>query len=204
MNWQEHLKKFQNKSGREIKIGIRDWEHRSNVFLKWIKKDKLNKRSRILDCGCGIGVAGFILKENEFRNVIGIDIDPRRLSIAKKNYKGVYRMNCENVKFNKRFDIILALNVIEHLNNPEKFLKRVKELLATSGRLILSLPNEIFIRRILRLIPKDPTHKQHWSYLQFKRFLKKCGFEILDMKPIGHVPFLFGCQTFMVLAKMKN
>lgn len=62
----------------------------------------------------------------------------------------------------------------------------------------------MFFRKLFGFIPKDPTHKQNWSFISFRKFLSKNGFEALKMKPVGRFPFLLLCQTFMVLARVRK
>jgi 2-polyprenyl-3-methyl-5-hydroxy-6-metoxy-1,4-benzoquinol methylase len=202
MNWKGIYQKYSSLSGKELIVGIKDWEQRLKILFSWIKH--MPRNSKILDCGCGIGIAGVALQENGFKNIIGIDIDEKNVNIAKKFYK-VYRMDLEKIEFkSKIFDVILALNVIEHLNHPGKFVNSIKKILKSSGYLIFSLPNEIWFRKVLGLVPKDPTHKQSWSCFSFKKFLINNGFEILDIKAIGRIPFYFTSQTFMILARLRK
>lgn len=198
MKWKIIYKKYCKFSGRKLTIGIKDWEQRLKTVLKWVKD--LPKNSEILDLGCGIGIAGLALKEIGFKEIVGVDINEKQIKIAKKFYKKVYKIDCNRLNIKGKFNLILALNIIEHLESPNIFLKKIYHLLSDKGYLILSLPNEIWFRKLFNLIPKDPTHKQHWSIFLFKRFLRKYNFRIIEMKPVGNIPFLLACQTFMVLA----
>lgn len=200
LDWKSVYKKYSNPS--EWEVGIKDWEQRSSILLNWIAQEKTNKNVKILDCGCGIGIVGIILKVGGYENVIGIDLNKKNLDVASKFYK-VYEMDCEGINFNDKFDVVLALNIIEHLNNPKKFLHNVKKILKNNGCFILSLPNEIWFGKIFGFTSKDPTHKHSWNYFQFKNFLEDNGFEIIDMKPVGRFPLLFFSHTIMILCRMK-
>ncbi len=198
------LQKPSQKRKRDRNWNIRDWKQRSDILLDWIAKNNIPKNAKILDCGCGIGILGLILRENGYENTVGIDIDADNVKIARQNYKKVYQMDCDRISIKSKFDVAVALNLIEHLNNPKLFLENVKSILNPSGIIILSLPNEIWFRKLFNKIPQDPTHKQSWSIFSFKKFLNKNGFQVFDMKPVGRVPVLLGCQTFMILARVKQ
>jgi ribosomal protein L11 methylase PrmA len=75
MDWKGIYKKYSNFSGKELPAGIKDRNQRLKIIFSWIKK--LPRDSKILDCGCGIGIAGVALQENGFKNIIGIDIDEK-------------------------------------------------------------------------------------------------------------------------------
>lgn len=98
--------------------------------------EKEPKKSKILDMGCGEGVFIKELISRGYKNVEGIDL----------NYSSelVKRENILATSFpQKYFDIILLLDVIEHLSfwEQEKALKEIKRILKDEGKLIISIPN---------------------------------------------------------------
>ena len=76
----------------------------------------------------------------------------------------------------KRYDTVIALEVLEHLFEPEKALARLVEL--SSHRLVLTVPNEPWFqlmnlvrgRDIVRL-GNHPEHVQHWTPKSFANFV---------------------------------
>ena len=205
MKWKELYKKYANVENKEI--GIHDWEQRGDILIKWIERYcDTSKYLKVLDIGCNIGIAGAILKEAFDVKIYGIDIDLKTLKINSmlKNER-VSLQNAELLGIkNHTMDIVIALNLIEHLEKPHNLLNEIKRIIKPRGLAIFSLPNEIFFRKFLGLIPKDPTHKQSWSIFSFKKFLKQNELKIIDMKPVGRVPFLMVCQTFMVLTQVNK
>lgn len=202
MSWRDFYRSETKATKKGMEVGIKDWEQRSEIVLDWLRREGIGKDSRILDCGCGIGILGLILRENGFGNTVGIDIDDNNARIAGKNYREFHQMNCDRPDLDGVFDVAVALNLIEHLENPEAFLEKIRKITKPSGMVILSLPNEIWFRKLFNRIPENFEHKQHWSYLQFRKFIMKKGFRAMRMKPIGRVPFLLGCQTFIIMSKV--
>jgi 2-polyprenyl-3-methyl-5-hydroxy-6-metoxy-1,4-benzoquinol methylase len=203
LNWKEHYSKFSSFSTARKKIGIKDWEKRFLVIFNWLEKYGVSKKSKILDCGCNIGVLGLLLKENNFKNIVGIDIDPKILKISKKILK-TYKMDCHDLKFkNNEFDVFIALNIIEHLDEPKRFLNEAKRVTKKGGFVILSTPNTNFIRKTLKKVDKSPGHINFWSFRQFKNLLKMNGLNVIEKKGIGRFPTIIFCQTFMVLCRNK-
>jgi len=201
MNWQEYYKIVSNKPEKCIKIGIRDWEQRSSIILKWIK-NSFDKKSRILDCGCGIGIFGQIMKENGYRNIIGIDFNEKSLRCA-KNFYSVNKMDCQNLALVDNFyDVIVALNVIEHLEDPKQFLTEIKRITKPNSLYVFSTPNVNFIRKLIRPI-KCKDHKHFWNIKQFIGMLDKNKFKVLNVKGVGRFKNLLLCQTFMVLCSYE-
>lgn len=196
--WEEIYKKH---STENIRIGIADWRQRSTILMKWLRQQKIGKDAKILDCGCGIGIAGIILKENGYNDITGIDINKKNVEISSRFFR-TFVGDCSKLKIKEKYNVILALNLIEHIKNPERFLENIKSAIKPDGLLILSLPNEVWFRKLVGAIPHDKTHVQSWSYYSFKKFLKRNGLTIIDMKPVGRIPFLFMCNTMMVLVKL--
>jgi SAM-dependent methyltransferase len=79
-------------------------------------------------------------------------------------------------------EIVLAGEIMEHLNNPGLFLSSARSVLAEGGRLILSVPNAFCLRRLLR-IPSGaekvhPDHVAYYSHATLTRLLGRFGYEV--------------------------
>ena len=102
---------------------------------------------RILEVGCGIGNMTQFFTDRDF--VMGVDIDAKQISMIKQVFKGKNNMqfkvvNIENANpknFRKhKFDTIVCLNVLEHIKNDRRTLKKFHDLLAPGGTLVLQIP----------------------------------------------------------------
>lgn len=95
--------------------------------------------SAVLDIGPGSGVIGAALKERGFTDLSAVEIDAE----ARDHVKPIYNTVSDSIEHfgSKRFDIILLLDVIEHMAEPEKFLSRAAQALKDGGIILLSVPN---------------------------------------------------------------
>lgn len=100
---------------------------------------------RILDLGCGAGdICVEIGKLTGARELYGADISQRAVDMAKTKGITAIRVDLdnENLPFeSKSFDIILALEIIEHLVDPDHLLLEMKSLLNPGGKVVVSTPN---------------------------------------------------------------
>lgn len=187
-------KKFENFYNQwwDLKGPFEPLHNFNKIRIKYIK-DNLDKKLdhfkpfknlKILDIGCG----GGILCEPLSRlggNVTGIDISKKAIEIAKKHSQEeklkINYFNEEVTSFKKtnNFDLITCMEVIEHIDNIDFFIKNAKRLLKKDGMLIGSTINKtvrsyflaiILAENVLKLLPKN-THS--WKKLIPTNFLKK-------------------------------
>lgn len=162
------------------------------------------KKLSVLDIGCG----GGILSEPLARlgaNVMGIDLSDDLIEIAKNHAtKGHLSINYQCIhahdllKKNKRFDIITALEVIEHVPDPKEFIKTATDLLKSGGILFISTLNRtpssyltaiIGAEHVMRWLPKG-THqwKKFIKPSEVHNFLENADFKIHDITGITYNP----------------
>ena len=108
---------------------------------------------QILDVGCN---SGTFTKQvyNVFpeSRIYGIDISQKAISYAKQKYKNI-SFNvawAEKLPFkNKSFDLITCFEVLEHVDNPEKIIKEMSRVLKKRGNMIIIVPTENLLFRII-------------------------------------------------------
>ena len=155
--------------------------------------DKPITKKNVLDIGCGGGLISELLAKTNAQ-VTGIDENIYNIKQAKEHAKiNLLKIDYKNQsldlffkKNKKKFDLILCLEVLEHVDNVEKTIEKISKLMNPDGTLILSTINrnlkslifaKIFGEYVLNWIPIG-TH-------QFEKFLKpKEIAELLKLKKI--------------------
>jgi ubiquinone/menaquinone biosynthesis C-methylase UbiE len=134
-----------------------------------------NLNGRILDAGFSVGrIHEAIKKKFNEKNVFAIDI------VFRWKVKGNYVLgNVELMPFKaKTFDSIFAGELIEHLNNPNKFLIEASRVLKDNGLIILTTPNKkSLINRLFHSYEKQ-AHLSLFSINELKELLEKNNFKI--------------------------
>ena len=109
---------------------------------KWLP---INKSIKYLDVACGAGQLLYGFKTMGFDNIYGIDVSPQQVLVAKKITSNVYEGDAlEFLQKNiNTFDLITAIDILEHLDKNEMFdfLDAIFLSLREGGRLILQMPN---------------------------------------------------------------
>jgi len=182
-------------------------ESRQRVIKSIIKRDKLVKklgRGKILELGCN--------KWYLFENSIKIDIE--KIKATK-----IIRADCNKslpIKTRFKFDTIIALDLIEHLERTDIFLEECKRLLNNGGRLIISTDNAVawfnrldiliagekFSKRFEHLVV-NMGHKKYYTPKLLKREIESHGLKVENIKPMGRIPFLSLCGGFLIITKKK-
>lgn len=120
---------------------------RSGTLLRWyalksILKQKIKNNSVVLDIGGYDGFISYKLK-NVFTNldITVVDIDNLGLNIAKKRgLKNLYASALELPIEDNRVDVILCLDLIEHVKEDDKLVKEISRVLKKGGTIILTTP----------------------------------------------------------------
>jgi SAM-dependent methyltransferase len=97
--------------------------------------------ARVLDVGCGVGQVVGRLKEAGF-NAYGVDVSEPNIERAKKVSDHCRIYDGRNLPFPDRtFASVGALNVLEHVEEPEAFIRELVRVAEPGGRIVLSSPN---------------------------------------------------------------
>lgn len=155
------------------------------------------KNATILDIGCGLGILTINLAPY-VKKIIGVDIDPQLIQKAKKYQE---EKNIKNVSFivssifdwkdDKKYDIILLSDVLEHVKEQKKLLQVALSYLKNDGILYFNTPNKWF--------PIEAhTGRLFLGYLSPK-FADKCS-TLLYKKRFNNY-YLIGYFKLMLLLK---
>lgn len=146
----------------------------------------LENINHVIDIGCG---EGFVINSLDFPNITGVDISRNALRIAKEKNPGcnLCSGSIYDISFKEdSFDLVIATEVLEHLEKPELALKEIRRI--TKNYCILSVPNEPyfcamnFLRgKNLTRFGNDIEHVQNWSSGKFVNLLKTY-FDVLEVR----------------------
>jgi 2-polyprenyl-3-methyl-5-hydroxy-6-metoxy-1,4-benzoquinol methylase len=134
--------------------------HYHQLFvLKNVIKFVKNKDSRILDIGCSTGNMMCYLKNKDFKNIFGIEMNEYAVKECKRKKLEVLNTDIDNLNENDKYDLIYLNHVLEHIKDLKKFIQEIKEHLFSSGFLIIAVPN----------IGGRKTDSEKWIGYQFEQ-----------------------------------
>ncbi len=166
-----------------------------DIRNKTIKKEilKFVKKGKFLDIGFGDDNLIKLFKDN-FK-VFGIDVSEYAVSEIQKKYKKENFKICdiskENIPFKEKFDVICAINTIEHLTNIPSVFKRIYDALEENGIFVMYLPTKsnFFSRVQYKFLYNVKEHIFRPSNEELKETLKKTGFNIKKEYSASFFPF---------------
>jgi len=177
------------------------------IRIKYIKNKLFEKRQlikfsqkslsnfNILDLGCGGGLVCEPLAQLG-ANITGIDFVKQNIIAAKKHAKKsktnieYLHQDINNLKLKKKYDAVLILEVLEHIEDWKKIIINVNKLLKPGGKMIISTINRNFFSKlfaifiaenILNWVPKKThTYSKLIKPEELRPFLNKNKINVTD------------------------
>jgi 2-polyprenyl-3-methyl-5-hydroxy-6-metoxy-1,4-benzoquinol methylase len=153
--WPEDVRAVYQHDIEEIwnpKLARHIWNQYHNQLEQYLSLVEGKGRLEILDVGCAQGTLALLLAERG-HEVWAMDIRQQFLDYAASRYeKGDVHFTCGNameVNLDKRFDLIFANQIVEHLVYPLEFTQRLSSFLKPGGQLVMTTPNGEYIKNSL-------------------------------------------------------
>lgn len=188
--------------------------------LAWLKKVGLGQMGgkSVLDLGCG---SGYLLKAAIEQGAIagvGLDLIPPDGALGSLHFltadlNGGDWLSKADVP-QKNFDLILAFDILEHLESPYRFLQHARALLnPKDGRMVVTTPNVNSWERVMKPFDwsgqRDPEHKTLFTTYALQFLLRRLGFKVehieAPVRKLGPLENFFGPiggQIFCVFSKV--
>ena len=161
---------------------------------------------KILDIGCGGGLISEPMA-NLGADVTGIDASEKNIKVAKihaqKNNIKINYINKspEQLTETEKFDVILNLEIVEHVDNLNLYIKSCNQLLKKNGLMFTATLNKTFVSYLKAIIGAEyilrwlPIGTHDWNKFikpeELERLLSKENFFTVDLKGLEFNP-LFG------------
>jgi 2-polyprenyl-3-methyl-5-hydroxy-6-metoxy-1,4-benzoquinol methylase len=160
------------------------WFRRHLVVYEWIARQVGGRR--VVDLACGEGYGSALLAQSA-ASVVGVDANPEAFEHARLKY------TAPNLSFERNMielwdgdvDCVVFLQTIEHVQDPDGMLERVKALIGDRGVAFVTTPN------VLTLAPKgaersgNPWHVREYRPEEF-RALCEAHFATVELLGVFH------------------
>lgn len=185
-------KPFNDSSLEVQKEGQEYYDSRWDGIYEKCKAILRNENFSVFDIGFGYAQA-LLYFQSKGIEVSGLEPSPEGVKYAKSKGLKVYEAGIDDftVTEGRRFDVVMMLNVLEHLSHPHETLKSIqKNLLNPNGIVVIEVPNEFSDFQTTAVAEHNleewwvcpPHHLNYFSSSSLKNLLEKCDYKVEHMQ----------------------
>jgi SAM-dependent methyltransferase len=165
--------------------------------LRWVREHGGFAGKSVCDVGCG---PGRFLKQcrDEGASATGIDLSPAAVRLAKQHFDldvlplGIDEAIRGGTLAPGSFDMVFSFEVIEHVQQPGKFVSDLLQLVRPGGLVVLSTPNFHLFNlagRAAQVVRNFQEHLHFFEPATLEGLVRRCGGEPIEVKTLIPVPW---------------
>ena len=189
-----YYEKSPNRGLRDYVVNKSLMENLGNVRLKLIEDsvsiDFSNKT--VLDVGCGYGQILSAIKSKYSAKVFGVEPSKKIAALGKKYFDiEIKPVVLEEYNSENKYDVVMCLHTLEHVNDPINFIETLKQYLKPEGVMYIEVPNV--------MVPTGGFHIDKFLYNEhlftysessLEKLLNKCGLQVVDYNSTDFLRFV--------------
>ena len=163
----------------EARVEAEHWWFRGRrlLFAKELRDLEIGVSARGLDIGTGTGSNLRMLRKQGYQNITGVDLNElaARYCLA-KGFNSVLVGDANHLPFaESQFDLILATDTIEHIEDDQKSLEEIYRLLSPGGYAIVAVPAFPALWGLQDIVAQ---HKRRYRIGDLREKIRSCGLTI--------------------------
>jgi ubiquinone/menaquinone biosynthesis C-methylase UbiE len=171
--------------------GDEDSAWKARMIYKVWRQAGLPVPGAVAEIGCGAGgiLAGLKSTFPATVTYSGFDIAPAAIHMAERHAGERLSFHCEDLLMsNRRFDVLLCMDVFEHVENPFEFLRRIRPL---APIVVFNIPLEMHVAGLLinhqLWTRRQYGHLHYYTAAVALETLKECGYSVLERNYISRL-----------------
>jgi 2-polyprenyl-3-methyl-5-hydroxy-6-metoxy-1,4-benzoquinol methylase len=164
-----------------------------------------SQKLRVLDLGCGNGSLSHLIAQQGYE-VVGVEDSETGVNYARQSFPDCHFIQASiydlpYTELENSFDIVLSVEVIEHLLYPKELVRAAKKCLKPNGRLILTTPYHGYLKNLVLAISGkmdshftslwDGGHIKFFSVATLRNLLETEKYTDINFKFSGRIPLLW-------------
>lgn len=175
----------------EARVEAEHWWFRGRrlLFAKELRELEIGVSARGLDIGTGTGSNLRMLREQGYQNITGVDLNEvaARYCLA-KGFTSVLVGDANHLPFSEsQFDLILATDTIEHIEDDQKSLREIHRLLSPGGCVIVVVPAFASLWGLQDIVAQ---HKRRYHMDDLRKKIRSCGLTIRKAYYFNYLLFM--------------
>ena len=162
-------------TGERVIPGQVDLDLWNEHFARYLFAARLSRNKRVLDLACGSGYGSAALAQSASL-VVALDNSADALEYARAAYPGLRFVQASATAIPLKdgyFDLVVAFELIEHLDHWPALLSEARRLLAPGGQFIVSTPNKSYYAESRRQAGPNPFHAHEFEFDEFQIALRE-------------------------------
>lgn len=183
-----------------------DWYYSENKSEFEFARQFIRAEDKVLEVGCGNGLFSKFIDVEKY---VGLELNENaKLKASLDGHKVYVRTIEEHQKItSEKSDVVCSFQVLEHVGNPESFIRSCLDCLKIGGLLIISVPSEDSYLAIVEdgILNMPPHHVTRWPDSTINWIAKKYKLEIISLKhePLADI-HMHGYATEMIRSTIKR
>lgn len=181
------------------------WIKRRFQILKKLFGKELESDIVIAEIGSGTGLVQKQIEDSYDREVDGMDLNQNALnqSVVEKSNSYCYNIYDKNETFKKKYDAILLMDVLEHIDDESKFLDSINFMLKKNGYLVINVPA---FQTLYSVYDKKVGHVRRYNFKSLDEITTKNGYSMMKWSYWGFsmIPLLLIRRFILMFVKEEN
>ncbi len=183
-----------------------DWYYAKDKSEFKFSRQFIRAEDAVLEVGCG---QGWFAKFFDTKNYVGLELNKKARAVASSSGHTVYLQTVEDhqITASEKYDVVCSFQVLEHVENPESFIKSCINCLKPGGMLIISVPSENSYLSIVEdgILNMPPHHLTRWTDKTLTWMANKNGLKVISLmhERLADV-HVSGYATEMIRAVIKK
>lgn len=171
--------------------GERYWFHRHEAAYVWTVEHQLLPSDIVVEAGAGEGYGAELIRISGAARVIALDYDESAVAHMQRTYPHLNAVRANLIDLpaaDESANLVVSLQVIEHLWDVRTFLSECRRVLQPGGRLVISTPNRpVFSPGLARNEkPLNPFHVEEFDATQLAELVSAAGFVGVSVHGLHH------------------
>ena len=161
------------------------WVRHRNELIEKKFGILISKSNEVGEIGCGSGLVLSYLSRNLRRKIDGFELNLNALRLCPKIDGSLYIYDIlqRQASYLEKYDLLMMMDVLEHIENEQEFLYAVRDHITPQGYLIIGVPMR---QHLYSAYDRADGHYRRYSQPYLKSVVESSGFDIIDVVQWGH------------------
>jgi len=166
----EDVAVYYNDWAQKYNEDLKAWEYQAPVEAAKLLKKFMPESGKVLDAGCGTGLTGNALRDMGYKDITGIDISVKSVSLAQKTgaYSQLEKFDLQSQPFPFRkceFDAVNCIGVLTYIKDPRSLFKEFSRIVRPGGYIVFSHREDLLKAFRFFEIIKELEDERSWDNL---------------------------------------